>query len=169
MQWPRLELLEAGHSSALLAFETENRRYFAASIGDRGDEFFAHFDDMLASRLAYQAAGTDAYYLLVAEDGAILGRFNIVAIQDGAAELGYRIAERAAGRGLATAAVGDICDLAASRHALTVLRAATSDGNLASQRVLVKNGFVKLGPAAPAEIGGQTGSWYQRDLTPSAH
>lgn len=38
-------------------------------------------------------------------DGEVVGRVNLVDLIDGAAELGYRIAERAAGRGLATSAV----------------------------------------------------------------
>jgi len=44
------------------------------------------------------------------------------------------------------------------------LRAATSHGNVASQRVLVKSGFVPVGPADPADIGGKSGTWYQRDV-----
>ena len=42
--------------------------------------------------------------------------------------------------------------------------AATSHDNSASQRVLVKAGFVPDGPADPPEVGGKAGTWYQRDL-----
>jgi hypothetical protein len=38
-----LQLLRADHAQALLGFETENRAYFAASIPDRGDDYFANF------------------------------------------------------------------------------------------------------------------------------
>jgi [ribosomal protein S5]-alanine N-acetyltransferase len=31
--------------------------------------------------------------------------------------------------------------------------------------VLAKAGFVPVGPADPAHIGGRPGTWYQRDLT----
>ncbi|MBZ5737786.1 hypothetical protein [Nocardioides mangrovi] len=48
---------------------------------------------------------------------------------------------------------------------MTTLRASVSDTNLASQRVLQKTGFVEIGRADPAEIGGKQGSWYERDLT----
>ena len=78
-------------------------------------------------------------------------------------QLGYRVAERAAGRGVATATVRDICSLAASRHAVSTLRAATSHGSVASQRVLLNAGFTEVGPADPSDIGGKQGSWYQRD------
>lgn len=37
--------LDAGHAPAVLAFEPANRAYFAASISDRGDDFFAPFTD----------------------------------------------------------------------------------------------------------------------------
>ena len=96
----------------------------------------------------------------------MLGRFNLYRFEDGTAELGYRVAQHAAGRGVATAAVQELCRLAAARHGLHTLRAATSRDNAASQKVLAKAGFVPDGPADPARIGGKQGTWYQRDLIP---
>ena len=161
---PRLERLQAGHAPAVLAFERDNRTYFAASISDRGDEFFAEFPSRYSAMLAEQEAGTGAFYVLVAEDGSVLGRFNLYGLADGTAVLGYRVAQRAAGRGVATASVRELCQIAAARHGLRTLRAATSHDNAASQRVLAKAGFVPVGPAAPADLGGKSGTWYQRDL-----
>jgi ribosomal-protein-alanine N-acetyltransferase len=161
---PELQQLTAGHAPAVLAFELANRAYFAASVSDRGDGFFDHFADRHAALLAEQEAGAGAYYALVADDGSVLGRFNLYRVKDGTAELGYRVAQHAAGRGMATAAVRELCRLAAARHGLRTLRAATSIRNAASQRVLAKAGFVPVGPADPADIGGKQGTWYQRDL-----
>ena len=161
---PRLEQLHAGHAPAVLAFELDNRAYFAASISDRGDEFFAEFPSRYSAMLAEQEAGTGAFYVLVAEDGSVLGRFNLYGLADGTAVLGYRVAQRAAGGGVATASVRELCQIAAARHGLRTLRAATSHDNAASQRVLAKAGFVPVGPAAPADLGGKSGTWYQRDL-----
>jgi [ribosomal protein S5]-alanine N-acetyltransferase len=48
---------------------------------------------------------------------------------------------------------------------LRTLRAATSHGNPASKKVLAKAGFVPVGPATPADLGGKSGTWYQRDLS----
>ena len=104
--------------------------------------------------------------MLVAEDGPVLGRFNLNFAGDGTAELGYRVAQHVAGRGLATATVRALCQLAASCHGLRTLRAGTSRQNAASQKVLAKAGFVPLGPADPAHLGGKPGTWYQRDLVP---
>ena len=79
---PELQQLCARHGPAVLAFELENRAYFATAINDRGDAFYVYAD----------------------ETGAVLGRFNLYEVEDGTAKLGYRVAEHAAGRGVATAA-----------------------------------------------------------------
>lgn len=161
---PQLERMRADHAPAVLAFELANRAYFAASISDRGDEFYERFADRHSALLAEQEAGVGAFYVLVAEDGSVLGRFNLIFVGDGAAKLGYRVAQHVAGRGVATATVRELCLLAAARHGLHTLRAATARENAASQKVLAKAGFVPVGPADPADIGGKSGTWYQRDL-----
>jgi len=161
---PELQRLHAGHAPAVLAFELANRAYFAASVSDRGDEFFDQFTERHSALLAEQEAGTCAFYVLVAEDGSVLGRFNLVHFKDGTAELGYRVAQHVAGRGVATAAVRELCRLAAARHGLGTMRAATARENAASQKVLTKAGFAPVGPADPADLGGKPGTWYQRDL-----
>jgi [ribosomal protein S5]-alanine N-acetyltransferase len=163
---PELQRLHAGHAPAVLAFERANRGYFAAFISDRGDEFFDQFTERHRALLAEQAAGIGAYYVLVDEDGSVLGRFNLYFVGDGGAELGYRVAQHAAGRGVATATVLELCRLAATEHRLRTLRAATSLKNVASQKVLAKAGFVPVGPATPADLGGKSGTWHQRDLQP---
>jgi ribosomal-protein-alanine N-acetyltransferase len=149
----------------VLAFELANRAYFAASISDRGDSYFDQFAEQHKALLAAQEAGIDAFYVLVAEDGSVMGRFNLVRIVGDTAELGYRVAETVAGRGVATATVRELCRIAVEQHGLRTLRAATSHENVASQKVLLKAGFVAVGPAKPADIGGKQGTWYQRDLS----
>lgn len=163
---PELEQLRADHAPAVLSFELANRAFFAASISDRGDAFFEHFAERFDALLAEQAAGVCAFHVLVAEDGSVLGRFNLVDIADGVAELGYRVAQHVAGRGVATATVQELCRWAAERYGLRTLRAATSHANAASQKVLVKSGFRPVGPAGPAALGGKSGTWYQLDLEP---
>jgi ribosomal-protein-alanine N-acetyltransferase len=161
---PELQRLRAGHARAVLAFELANRAYFAASISDRGDEFFDQFAERHSALLAEQEAGIRACYLLVGEDDSVLGRFNLVFAGDDIAELGYRVAQDVAGRGVATATVLEMCELAAARHGVRTLRAATSYENAASQKELAKAGFIQVGPADPADLGGKPGVWYQRDL-----
>jgi len=142
---PDLQLVRLDHAPALLAFERENRAYFAASIPDRGDEFFAEFDTLLAQLLVWQAAGTDYFHLLVAEGGEVVGRVNLTEVADGSAELGYRIAQKVAGQGLATAAVRKVRELAATEYGLSRLRARVTLDNPASRKVLEHNGFVAVG------------------------
>lgn len=163
----KLQRLDAGHAPAVLAFELANRAYFAAFISDRGDEFFDQFAERHGALLTEQDTDTGAYYVLLAEDVSVLGRFNLFFTGDGVADLGYRVAQHVAGRGVATETVRELCQLAAARHRLHTLMAATSTENVASRKVLIKSGFVPVGPADPARIGGQQGTRYQRDLIAS--
>src|SRR3984893_5029255 len=142
---PDLQLVRLDHAPALLVFERENRAYFAASVPDRGDEFFAEFDARHAQLLERQAAGTDYFHVLVAEGGEVVGRVNLIEAADGSAELGYRIAQKAAGQGLATAAVREVRELAATEYGLSRLRATVTLNNPASRKVLEHNGFVAGG------------------------
>lgn len=162
---PELQLLRPDHETAVLAFELANRAFFATMISDRGDAYFEHFTERHTERVAEQEAGLGAYYLLVDGDASVLGRFNLIFGPPGTAVLGYRVAQHACGQGVATATVRDLCHLAATRHGVRTLRAATAHSNTASQRVLTKAGFAPVGPAEPAELGGKPGTWYQRDLT----
>ena len=161
---PELQRLRADHASAVLDFELANRDYFAASISDRGDEFFEQFTERHDALLTEQQSGVGAYHVLVAEDGSVLGRFNLIFVVDGSAKLGYRVAQHAAGRGLATATVRELCELATAQYGLRKVRAATSLQNAASQKVLTKAGFLEVGPADPADLGGKPGTWYERVL-----
>lgn len=161
-QVPYLQALRSEHASEVLAFELANRAYFAGFISDRGDAFFQEFTTQFSELLAEKERRRDAYFVLVEEDGSVLGRFNLYGMDGGAAELGYRVAERAAGKGLATAGVRALCRLAVSDHGLRKLRARTTHENVASQRVLLKAGFV---PGGDTDVAGRPGIWYERELT----
>ena len=93
-----MERLRLDHRDALLTFERDNRGYFTTSISDRGDDYFAHFDEGLRALLDEQATGVCHFHVLVDENGEIVGRVNLFDVADGAAALGFRIAEKAAGK-----------------------------------------------------------------------
>jgi ribosomal-protein-alanine N-acetyltransferase len=158
-----LQRLRLDHGSAVLDFERANRGYFAAFISDRGDDFFEQFSERHRAMLDEQEAGRGAYYVLVDATGAVVGRFNLYNIVGATADVGYRIAQRVAGRGVASSGVRDLCRIAGEDHGLRVLNAATSDANIASQHVLTKAGFVITGAA---EVEGVSGRWYRLVLTP---
>lgn len=129
----------------MLLFEQENRAYFAASVPDRGDDYFAEFDQRFRGLLAEQDDGVCHFHVVVGGNGEVLGRVNLVDVADGSAELGFRIAEKAAGRGLATAAVRELCTTAARDYGLRSLWASAAVDNAASRAVLGRVGFVPTG------------------------
>ncbi len=157
-----LERLRHDHAPALLAFERENRAYFAASVPDRGDDYFSGFDARHSELLADQTAGILHFHVLTDSDGAVLGRVNLVDVADGSAELGYRIAERASGRGLATSGVRSVCGLAFTDYDLTSLRAMTTLDNTGSRAVLARTGFVEAGTTT---LSGRPGLRFTRRPT----
>jgi ribosomal-protein-alanine N-acetyltransferase len=154
-----LERLTAEHADELLRFELENRAYFARVISDRGDAYFAQFPQRHAELLAFQEAGTDQFHVLV-DDGRIVGRVNLVRIADGSAELGYRIAESAAGRGLATWGVREVLG---TPYGLQRIIARTTVDNLASQKILARVGFTRTGEI---DLNGSPGYSYVLAMKP---
>jgi ribosomal-protein-alanine N-acetyltransferase len=158
-----LQRLRSDHVTAVFAFEVANRAYFAVSITDRGDEFYERFAEHHSALLAEQDAGTCVFHVLVDEDGSVVGRFNLYDLVDGTADVGYRVAEQAAGRGVATSTLRTLCRLAVEQYGLRTLKAETSNANAASQRVLAKAGFVAVGPT---DVGGRRGTMYERVLEP---
>jgi [ribosomal protein S5]-alanine N-acetyltransferase len=159
---PEVQRVRPDHGPALLAFELENRAYFAASISDRGDDYFAHFDARHRALLAEQAAGVHLYHVLVEEDGTVVGRINLFDVTDTTAAVGFRIAEKSAGRGLAQHAVLQICDIAVADHGLTKLLASAAVDNAASRAVLARTGFVPVGETV---LNGRPGITFARDLS----
>jgi [ribosomal protein S5]-alanine N-acetyltransferase len=158
---PRLELLDGRHRAEVLRFELENREFFARSISDRGDDYFTGFDEGYAELLADQAAGQVYFHVLTDDDASVLGRFNLYAVADGTAEVGYRVAERAGGRGLAKLGVRLLCARARDDHGLKRLTAAASKDNPASLAVLRATGFI---PDGELMVGGRPGVQHHLDL-----
>jgi RimJ/RimL family protein N-acetyltransferase len=159
----QLRQLTAEDLDAILQFETVNRDYFAAAVPDRGDDFFQNYPARHAALLAMQAARTDRFHVLLADDGTIIGRVNLICICDGEAELGYRIGRDFAGRGLATEAVRRACDLARCAYGLKRLRAATTVDNHGSRKVLLRNGFTIVGETT---LDDRPGYQFALDLEP---
>ncbi|MEV0719083.1 GNAT family N-acetyltransferase [Asanoa sp. NPDC050611] len=160
-----LQRLDPDHATELLRFERENRAYFARFISDRGDDYFATFAARHAELLAEQAAGLHHLHLLIDDNGAVLGRFNLIDVTDGTADLGFRMAEHAAGRGLATRTVGEICELARTAYGLHRLFAGAHLENLGSRTVLRRNGFR---PTAEITVAGRPALHHVLDLSPTA-
>ncbi len=160
---PVIERLRPHHAAAVLAFERENRAYFAASVPDRGEDYFTEFRQRFDDLLAEQEAGVCHFHVVVGDHGAVLGRVNLVDVADGAAELGFRIAEKATGHGLVTTAVTRMCTIAAHDYGLHTLHASAATDNAGSRAVLTRVGFTPTGEEVV--LSGKPGHRYVLSLT----
>lgn len=166
-----IRTLRPDDAAPLLAFEQANRAWFERHIDRRPDDFYS-IDGVqahIAQFLDEHAQGRMHPCVIVDEQGQLIGRANLKDIdgQTQTAEVGYRIGERQAGKGLATAALQYLIALAQDEWQLASLCAYAIDGNAASIRVLERCGFV-LGMAVPdiALVAGKAvdGHAYALDL-----
>jgi ribosomal-protein-alanine N-acetyltransferase len=87
-------------------------------------------------------------------DGGVVGRVTLSDIMRGtfqSCNLGYWLSQSHNGKGLATAAVAEIVDVAFGELGLHRIQAGTMTRNVRSQAVLQRNGFVRIG-LAPAYL-----------------
>jgi ribosomal-protein-alanine N-acetyltransferase len=160
-----LQRLRGDHLGAVLAFELANRSYFGGFISDPGDEFYERYAEHHRELLAKQDTGTCIFHVLTDRSGAVIGRFNLYDLADGSAEVGYRVAQEAAGQGVATFALLELCRRAQIEYGLRQLTAKTRSASHASQRVLEKAGF---SATEACEVAGQPGIRYMLQLTSEA-
>ena len=147
-----IRTLRRDDAAPLLAFEQANRAWFERHIDGRPDDFYS-IDGIhahVAQFLDQHAQGCMHPCVIVDDHGQLIGRANLKDIDGQAqtAEVGYRIGERQAGKGLATAALQYLIALAQDEWRLASLCAYAIDGNAASIRVLERCGFVQ-GTAVP--------------------
>lgn len=166
-----LRPLRTSDARPLAAAYQANRLHLAPWEPARAEEFYTVEGqrEVIGRRRAELAAGTALPMVLATED-SVLGLLTLGSIVRGAfqnAHLGYWIASNVQGAGLMTAAVAAAVDIAQGALGLHRLEAATLVHNVASQRVLEKNGFEAYG-VAPAYLR-IAGEWqdhrmYQRIL-----
>jgi ribosomal-protein-alanine N-acetyltransferase len=129
---PEVARLLVANMSFLAPFEPERAEDFWSSEGQRSR--IEKAEHLYAILDADVIAGT------VALSNVALGPFQ-------SAHLGYWVDERRNGRGLATRAVAELVDRSFAKLGLHRLEAATLVDNVASQRVLEKNRFSRIGVA----------------------
>jgi ribosomal-protein-alanine N-acetyltransferase len=155
-----IRMLQADDAERLLLFELENRAWFEHYVEARDAVFYtpqgmaAHVADYLET----QRKNGMHPCVLVDDDGAIIGRANLRHINRyaGTGEVGYRIAHSQARKGLASAALLHLQEVARTQYRLRKLRAWISEHNAGSQRVMDKCDFVRDPLAAPhvAKVNG---------------
>lgn len=148
----RLRLLEPGDVPVLTRLVCLNREFLADSGPLRTDDWFTAEGQgrAIATSLSAAAAGTAHPMLVLDADGDPVGTLNINSIIRGAfqsASLGYWVIQERNGEGIATAAVAAAKQIAFDELGLHRLQGETLVDNVASQRVLLKNGFVRYGQA----------------------
>jgi ribosomal-protein-alanine N-acetyltransferase len=146
-----VRLVRPQDAEVLSRLETQNREYLQAGGPARSDEYVsvdgqARLIDGLLDR---HAEGTCLPYLIEA-DGAVVGRMLVTAIVRGGFQsgvVGYWVAEAVTGRGIASAALTRMVEIAFGPENLHRLEAATTLANEASARVLTRAGFQQYGVA----------------------
>ena len=120
-----LELMSEENSLDVYSFEKENQEYFEQNLPPRPGDYFnpEGFKEITRELLTEQ------------ENLSVLGSDRKTA------ELGYRIGESYANLGYASEAVKLVLDKAFHTYGLNRIIAGTATDNLASKRVLLKNGF----------------------------
>jgi [ribosomal protein S5]-alanine N-acetyltransferase len=139
-------ILTAADAEPLTALLRANWDFLAPWMPARADKFFtvAGQREILARELDAYAREAMIPLAIVDADGELAGRITINGISRGAfqsASIGYWVAKARNGRGLASAAVGEIAGIAFHDLGLHRLQAETLLHNTASQRVLRRNGF----------------------------
>ncbi|GAA3168456.1 MULTISPECIES: GNAT family N-acetyltransferase [Streptomyces] len=139
--------------AAALARALRRNRQHLAPFEPRRDAAHHTADgqrDRLRELVAEQDAGRALPWLLMADDGEVVGAATLTGIVGGplrSGSLGYWIDAARVGQGLASAAVRQVCAAADAVLRLHRIEAGTLLTNAASQRVLVKNGFTAYGVA----------------------
>lgn len=143
--------LREDDAEVLTALVVRNRAFLAPTDPERGDAWFtaAGQREAVETSLAAFAAGTTVPYVVV-DGGEVVGRINLNNVVRGvfqSCSVGYWLDEGHTGRGLATAAVAEMLDVAFGTFGLHRVEAGTLVDNVASQRVLLRNGFERFGLA----------------------
>jgi [ribosomal protein S5]-alanine N-acetyltransferase len=141
-----IRLLEPDDAEELAALYAANREFLSPYEPVRADEFFTAEHQ----RRRIEGDGDDVWRWAILHGDAIVGT---VALTDVVREplllgnVGYWVDRQHNGRGLATRAVADVVTFAFAEAGLHRVEAGTLIDNVASQRVLQKNGFERFGLA----------------------
>lgn len=164
-----IERLQVTDAEGLYKFELENRAFFEETVPTRGEEYYNPeiFKKRHEALLEEQAQGGAYFYLIKNEDSSILGRINLVDIDrfHKIGHLGYRVGQEHTGKGIANKALKKFIETIADKD-IKQIKAETTTNNIASQRVLEKNGFEKITTSSESfEMNGQKLSFVYYALT----
>ena len=138
----QLKLMSTDDCQAILEFETRNKTYFEQYVPPRPKAYF-NFQSLhkIIKGLIKEQNANQCFLYLAYQDNKLIGRANLVNINKTTAELGYRLCQSVTGQGLATQIIASLLKIAKATHQLTHIKAHTTTNNIASIRILEKNGF----------------------------
>jgi ribosomal-protein-alanine N-acetyltransferase len=144
--------LVLGDAHELAALVSDNRAFLAPYDPIRPDVWFTEPGQtaVLEDLLRQADAGRALAWAIIDDDGRIAGRITLTGIEHGPyrnARVGYWVAQGANGRGLASAALGELLVHAFTALGLHRVEASTLVDNVRSQAVLRRNGFTRIGLA----------------------
>jgi [ribosomal protein S5]-alanine N-acetyltransferase len=143
--------LALGDAHAMARLYAENRDFLAPLEPLRPDAFYTFEGQRrhIAQLIDRRTSGS-AYPFVTVVGGQPAGAINLSNVVRGAfqsANVGYWVARAHNGRGVGTTALGLVCERAFGELGLHRIEAGTLLDNYGSQRVLEKNGFVRIGVA----------------------
>jgi len=144
--------LDLADVKALTELYAENREFLAPWQPLRPESYFTEAGqrEAVEAALAQKASGSTVPLVMLDRSGAVVGTLTIASIIRGAFQscsVGYWLAERAQGQGLATTALREAADRAFGDLRLHRIQAETLTCNAPSQRVLQRVGFEQYGMA----------------------
>lgn len=145
-------LLTVDDASVLAELLRQNRDFLEPWQPTRSEEFFTEAGQRSDIESALERYAQDAVlpHVILDDAGRVVGRITLSSIIRGAFQscsVGYWVSAAENGRGLATAAVGDIVRIAFDDLGLHRVQAEVLPNNAGSMRVLERNGFVRYGVA----------------------
>jgi ribosomal-protein-alanine N-acetyltransferase len=148
----RTRLISAEDAAALAGLQRRNRDFLTPYEPVRDEAYFTEEGqrDVISRVLEEHRAGSMMPRVILDGEGEVVGRITLTGIERGPFQncrLGYLVSQHANGRGLATAAVAEVVDIAFDELGLHRVEAGAMVDNVRSQRVLEKNGFVRFGLA----------------------
>lgn len=142
-----IKKLDEADFEKLFEFELENRVYFEEMVPGRGEDYydFAIFRKRNKTLLDEQSRGLAHFYLIRNRDGLILGRMNLVDVDksQGSGHIGYRVGQLQTGKGVAKKALKLLLETLTDLD-IKQITAKTTTNNIASQKVLERNGFEQM-------------------------
>jgi len=145
-------LITPDDASALAELQRVNRDFLAPWEPARRDDYFTEAGQRAAieEALRQYEQGRNLPQVILDGGTGIVGRITLNSIVRGAAlscSVGYWVSQSVNGRGVATAALREIIAVAFAELGLHRIQGETLLDNVASQRVLERNGFARIGMA----------------------